>query len=138
VVSEALAQSRFKTLLLGLFAALALGLAAVGVYGVVSYSVAQRTHEMGIRMALGARPDQVRRMVLVQGMRVVLISAAIGLGAAFFATRFLREQVYGVSATDPATFAIVPLVLLAVALVANWVPALRATRVDPLEALRYE
>lgn len=138
VVSEALAQSRFKTLLLGLFAALALGLAAVGVYGVVSYSVAQRTHEMGIRLALGARPDQVRRMVLLQGMRVVLISSAVGIAAALFATRFLREQVYGVSATDPVTFAVVPLVLLAVALVANWVPALRATRVDPLEALRYE
>ena len=138
VVSEALAQSRFKTLLLGLFAALALGLAAVGVYGVVSYSVAQRTHEMGIRLALGARPGQVQRMVLLQGMRVVLISSAIGIAAALFATRFLREQVYGVSATDPATFAIVPLVLLAVALLANWVPALRATRVDPLEALRYE
>jgi putative ABC transport system permease protein len=138
VVSKALAQSRFKTLLLSLFAALALGLAAVGVYGVVSYSVAQRTHEMGIRMALGASPDQVRGMILMQGMRVVLISSAIGLGAAFFATRFLREQVYGVSATDPATFAVVPLVLLAVALVANLVPALRATRVDPLEALRYE
>ena len=138
VVAEALAQSRFKTLLLGLFAALALVLAAVGVYGVVSYSVAQRTHEMGIRMALGARPGQVRRMVLIQGMRVVLISSAIGLGAALFATRFLREQVYGVSATDPVTFAVVPLVLFAVALVANWVPAMRATRVDPLEALRYE
>jgi putative ABC transport system permease protein len=77
-------------------------------------------------------------MILVQGMRVVLISSVIGLGAALFATRFLREQVYGVSATDPMTFAIVPLVLLAVALVANLVPALRATRVDPLEALRYE
>jgi len=138
VVSKALAQSRFKTLLLGLFAALALGLAAVGVYGVVSYSVAQRTHEMGIRLALGARPGQVQRMVLLQGMRVVLISSAVGIAAALFATRFLRGQVYGVSATDPATFAIVPLVLLAVALLANWVPALRATRVDPLEALRYE
>lgn len=138
VVSEALAQSRFKTLLLGLFAGLALGLAAVGVYGVVSYSVAQRTHEMGIRLALGARPGQVRRMVLLQGMRVVLISSAVGLALALYATRFLREQVYGVSATDPVTFAIVPLVLLAVALVANLVPALRATRVDPLEALRYE
>jgi ABC-type antimicrobial peptide transport system permease subunit len=100
--------------------------------------VAQRTHEMGIRLALGARPGQVQRMVLLQGMRVVLISSAVGIAAALFATRFLREQVYGVSATDPATFAIVPLVLLAVALLANWVPALRATRVDPLEALRYE
>ncbi|MFL6290779.1 MAG: ABC transporter permease [Thermoanaerobaculia bacterium] len=138
VVSKALAQSRFKTLLLSLFAGLALGLAAVGVYGVVSYSVAQRTHEMGIRLALGARPGQVQRMVLLQGMRVVLISSAVGIAAALFATRFLREQVYGVSATDPATFLIVPLVLFSVALLANWVPALRATRVDPLEALRYE
>jgi putative ABC transport system permease protein len=138
VVSEALAQSRFKTLLLGLFAGLALVLAAVGVYGVVSYSVAQRTHEMGIRLALGARRGQVLQMVVVQGMRLVLIAAAVGLAAAFYLTRFLREQVYGVSATDPLTFVVVPLVLLTVALLANWLPALRATRVDPLEALRYE
>ncbi|HWM90009.1 MAG TPA: ABC transporter permease [Thermoanaerobaculia bacterium] len=138
VVAEALAQNRFKTLLLGLFAGLALVLAAVGVYGVVSYSVAQRTHEIGIRMALGARPDQVRRLVVFQGMRMVLIGAVVGLALALFATRFLRDQVYGVSATDPVTFAVVPLVLIGVALLANWLPALRATRVDPLEALRYE
>lgn len=138
VVSEAMAQTRFKTLLLGSFAGLALLLAAVGVYGVVSYTVTQRTHEIGIRMALGARPDQVRRLVVGQGMRLVLIGAALGLGGAWFLSRFLREQVYGVSATDPVTFVVVPLVLLLVALVANWLPALRATRVDPLEALRYE
>ncbi|HYN20289.1 MAG TPA: ABC transporter permease [Thermoanaerobaculia bacterium] len=138
VVADALAQSRFKTLLLGLFAGLALVLAAIGVYGVVSYSVAQRTHEMGIRLALGARRAQVLQLVVVQGMRLVLIAAAVGLAAAFYLTRFLREQVYGVSATDPLTFVVVPLVLLTVALLANWLPALRATRVDPLEALRYE
>jgi putative ABC transport system permease protein len=138
VVDEALSQSRFKTLLLGLLAGLALVLAAVGVYGVVSYSVAQRTHEIGIRMALGARPNQVLQLVVVQGMRIVLIGAAFGLALAGWASRFLRDHVFGVSATDPVTFLLVPAVLLLVALVANWLPALRATRVDPLEALRYE
>jgi putative ABC transport system permease protein len=138
VMGEALAQSRLKTLLLGLFAGLALALAAVGVYGVVSYSVEQRTHEIGIRMALGARPAQVRSLVVVQGMKIVLLGAAFGLALAGWASRFLGGQVYGMSATDPATFLVVPIVLLLVALVANWLPALRATRVDPLEALRYE
>ena len=138
VVDEALSQSRFKTLLLGLFAGLALVLAAVGVYGVVSYSVAQRTHEIAIRMALGARPNEVLKLVVVQGMRIVLIGAAFGLALAGWASRFLRDQVFGVSATDPVTFLLVPVILILVALVANWLPALRATQVDPLEALRYE
>ncbi|HYG65048.1 MAG TPA: FtsX-like permease family protein, partial [Thermoanaerobaculia bacterium] len=138
VVSQALAQSRFKTVLLGLFAGLALVLAAVGVYGVISYSVAQRTHEIGIRMALGAHRGQVLRMVVRQGMGLVLAGVIAGLVLAWFAVRLLTDQVYGVSPSDPATFALVPLVLLAVALLANYLPARRATRVDPLEALRYE
>jgi putative ABC transport system permease protein len=138
VMRDSLAPSRIKTLLLGIFSGLALVLAAVGVYGVVSYSVAQRTHEIGIRMALGARPGQVWRLVVVQGMRIVLIGAAFGLALAGWASRFLGSQVYGVSATDPVTFLVVPILLLLVALVANWLPALRATRIDPLEALRYE
>jgi putative ABC transport system permease protein len=138
VMKDSLAPSRIKTLLLGIFAGLALVLAAVGVYGVVSYSVAQRTHEIGIRMALGARPGQVRRLVVVQGMRIVLLGAAFGLALAGWASRYLGSQVYGVTATDPVTFLVVPILLLLVALVANWLPALRATRVDPLEALRYE
>jgi putative ABC transport system permease protein len=138
VMEDSLAPNRVKTLLLGIFAGLALVLAAVGVYGVVSYSVAQRTHEIGIRMALGARPDQVRRLVVLQGMRIVLVGTALGLALAGWASRYLGSQVYGVTATDPVTFLVVPILLLLVALVANLVPALRATRVDPLEALRYE
>ncbi len=138
VMEDSLAPNRVKTLLLGIFAGLALVLAAVGVYGVVSYSVAQRTHEIGIRMALGARPGQVRRLVVLQGMRIVLVGTALGLALAGWASRYLGSQVYGVTATDPMTFVVVPILLLLVALVANLVPALRATRVDPLEALRYE
>ncbi|MDP9121576.1 MAG: ABC transporter permease, partial [Acidobacteriota bacterium] len=138
VVTASLAQSRFKAVLLGLFAALALVLAAIGVYGVVSYSVAQRTHEIGIRMALGAPRQQVLRMVVQQGMSLVLVGLAAGLVLAWFATRLLADQVYGVSTGDPLTYLVVPLTLTLVALAANVVPARRATRVDPLEALRYE
>ena len=138
VVSASLAQSRFKAVLLALFAGLALVLALVGVYGVVSYSVTQRTHELGIRMALGARREQVLRLVLRQGMTQVLIGLALGLVGAWFASRFLAGQIYGLSATDPLTFVAVPLGLAAVALVANYLPARRATRVDPLVALRQD
>jgi putative ABC transport system permease protein len=138
VIASGLAQSRFKSVLLGLFAGLALVLAAVGVYGVISYSVAQRTHEIGIRMALGAHRGQVLRMVVRQGMGLVGAGVLAGLVLAWFAVRLLTDQVYGISPSDPATFALVPLVLLAVALLANYLPARRATRVDPLEALRYE
>jgi putative ABC transport system permease protein len=137
-VAQSLAQSRFKMVLLTLFAGLALVLAAVGLYGVVSYSVAQRTHEIGIRMALGAERRNVLRLVVRQGMVVVLIGVAVGLAGAWYASRFLAGQVYGVSAKDPVTFLAVPLVLLAVALLANYLPARRATQVDPLVALRQE
>jgi putative ABC transport system permease protein len=139
VVSATLQQSRFQAVLLSLFAALGLVLAAVGVYGVVSYSVAQRTHEIGIRMALGARRGEVLRLVVRQGMGLVLAGAALGLVLAWLVMHgWLRSRAFGVSATDPLTFLLVPLALCAVALVANVVPAQRATRVDPLEALRYE
>jgi putative ABC transport system permease protein len=138
VVAASLAQSRFKAVLLALFAGLALVLALVGVYGVVSYTVSQRTHEIGIRMALGAQRDQVLRLVVRQGMTQVLIGLALGLAGAWFASRFLAGQVYGLSATDPVTFVAVPLGLAAVALVANYLPARRATRVDPLTALRQD
>jgi len=136
VVAASLAQSRFKAVLLALFAGLALVLAIVGVYGVVSYSVAQRTHEIGIRMALGAHRESVLRLVVRQGMTKVLIGLGLGLLGAWYASRFLAGQIYGLSATDPLTFVTVPLALAAVALAANYLPARRATRVDPLVALR--
>jgi putative ABC transport system permease protein len=138
VVAASLSQSRFKAVLLALFAGLALVLAMVGVYGVISYSVAQRNHEIGIRMALGAQGREVLGMVVRQGMVQVLIGLALGLAGACYASRFLAGQIYGLSATDPLTFVAVPLGLAAVALVANWLPARRATRVDPLDALRQE
>ena len=138
MVAASLAQSRFKAVLLALFAGLALVLALVGVYGVVSYSVAQRAHEIGIRMALGAEGRQVLGLVIRQGMTQVLIGLALGLAGAWYASRFLAGQIYGLSATDPLTFVAVPLGLAAVALVANYLPARRATRVDPLDALRQE
>jgi putative ABC transport system permease protein len=138
VVAASLASNRFNTVLLGLFAGLALVLAAVGVYGVVSYTVDQRTHEIGIRMALGAHRDDVLGLVLGQGMILVLIGLGLGLAGAFAATRQLASLVYGVSTNDPWTFAIVALVLAAVALAANFLPARRATRIDPLIALRQE
>ena len=138
VVAASLASNRFNTVLLGLFAGLALVLAAVGVYGVVSYTVDQRTHEIGIRMALGAHRDDVLGLVLGQGMILVLIGLGLGLAGAFAATRQLASLVYGVSTNDPWTFASVALVLAAVALAANFLPARRATRIDPLIALRQD
>jgi len=138
VVAASLASNRFNTVLVGLFAGLALVLAAVGVYGVVSYTVDQRTHEIGIRMALGAHRDDVLGLVLGQGMILVSIGLGLGLAGAFAATRQLASLVYGVSTNDPWTFAIVALVLAAVALAANFLPARRATRIDPLTALRQE
>ena len=138
VVDSSLAPNRFNTVLLGIFAVLALVLAAVGVYGVVSHTVNQRTHEIGIRMALGAQGEDVLGLVLRQGMKLVLIGLAVGLVCAFLATRQLESMVYGVSTKDPWTFATVALALAAVALAANFLPARRATRVDPLTALRQE
>lgn len=138
VVAASLAQNEVKTVLISLFAALALVLAAVGIYGLVSYSVSQRTHEIGIRMALGARRGEVMRMVVRQGMGLVLLGLVVGLAGAWFASRLLAGQLYDVKIGDPLTYLFVPLVLAAVALVANLVPARRATWVDPLEALRYE
>ena len=138
IVSESSQQQQFVALLLGLFAALALVLAAVGIYGVIAYSVAQRTHEFGIRMALGAQGGDVVKMVLKEGMALAVAGAAIGVVAALGLTRFLQGLLYGVTATDPGTFVAVPLVLISVALLACYLPARRAMKVDPLVALRNE
>jgi predicted permease len=138
IVSRAVARQRFSTMLLGIFATLALVLAAVGIYGVMSYSIAQRTREIGIRMALGAQRSDVLKMVVGQGLKLVVIGVAIGLAAAFVLTRVMATLLFGVSATDPLTFVIISMVLLGVALVASYIPALRATRVDPMVALHYQ
>jgi putative ABC transport system permease protein len=134
----ALAQRRFNALLLGLFAGLAVVLSAVGLYGVVSYSVGQRMHEFGVRMALGAESIDVMRMALVEGLTLVLIGLGLGLAGALALTRFLSSLLYGVKSSDPITFIVVSAVLTGVALFACYIPARRAAKVHPMEALRYE
>jgi putative ABC transport system permease protein len=138
VVTQANARPRFYLLLLGTFAAVALILAAVGIYGVISYSVSRRRHEIGLRMALGAGQRDVLRLVVRQGMRVALAGAGAGLAGALLLTRLMSTLLYGVGSTDPLTFSLVTLVLTAVALVASYIPARRATRIDPLVALRHD
>jgi putative ABC transport system permease protein len=135
---EQIASRRFQTFLLTLFSSLAVLLSAIGIYGLIHYSVTQRTHEIGIRLALGAQPLQVIRLVVGEGGRTVLVGIAIGIFGALFAERLLRSELFGVTATDPATFAVVTLLLCFVAFAACYIPARRAMRVDPIVALRYE
>jgi predicted permease len=138
ISARSTARTRFSMLLMTIFGAAALLLAAVGVYGLMAYSVEQRRRELGIRMALGAARSQVRNMVVIQGMRLALIGTLIGVGAALGLARFLAGFLFGVEAWDPAVFASAPILLNTVALAAVWVPALRATRVDPAGALRHD
>jgi predicted permease len=138
VVADANAQPRFEMLLLAVFAAVALALAAVGIYGVMSYSVSRRTHEMGIRLSLGASRGAVLHMVVRQGMTLALAGSFAGLVGALLLSRLMTNMLYGVRPNDPLIFAGVAMVLGLVALVATYVPARRATRIDPMVALRYE
>jgi len=138
VIAASVWQPRFNLLLVGLFAGLALVLAAVGIYGVMAYSVTERTHEIGIRMALGAKQADVLRLVVREGMALAAIGGAIGLAGAFALTRLLGSLLYQVNATDPAIFAAVPCLFAVVAFLASYIPARRATRVDPMIALRWE
>jgi putative ABC transport system permease protein len=131
-------QPRFDTMLLVLFAAIALLLAAVGIYGLIAYSVAQRTHEIGVRMALGAAQGDVMRMIVRQAVSMALIGIMLGLGGAFALTRLLKTLLFGVGVTDALTFAAAPLGIMLVVLVATFIPAIRATRISPVVALRYE
>jgi putative ABC transport system permease protein len=138
LVGDSVATRRITLVLLGLFSALALVLAAIGIYGVISYSVAQRTHEIGIRMALGAQRGDVLRMILAQGMKITCAGILIGIAASLGLTRWMENLLFSVSAADPWTFAAVALVIALIALLACYIPARRTLRVDPMIALRYE
>jgi putative ABC transport system permease protein len=138
IVSDSVASQRFVMILLGIFAALAVVLASIGIYGVISYAVGQRTNEIGLRVTLGAQRADVLRLVLGDGAVMALLGVSIGTAAAFGLTHLLANMLYGISARDPVTFAIVAILLSAVALAASYIPARRAMRVDPMVALRHE
>jgi ABC-type antimicrobial peptide transport system permease subunit len=138
IVDESVASRRFETTLAAAFALAALALASLGVYGVISFAVARRTPEIGIRMALGARGLRVAGMVVRQGMTPVVVGLAVGLGGALLAGRLIASQLYGVAPDDPVTISAVALLLLTVGVGACWIPARRAMRIDPMRALRFE
>jgi len=138
VIARSLASRRFSMILLGVFAMLALLLASIGIYGVISYLVGERTHEIGVRMALGARPRDILQLILGRGGKLAVTGVAAGLACAFVLTRLMASMLYGIRATDPLTFAAVAIALTMIALAACYVPARRATKVDPMVALRYE
>jgi predicted permease len=138
VVSRSTARERFNMWLMAVFGVSALLLAAIGIYGLMAYSVEQRTQEIGIRLALGASASQVKNMVVAQGFRLAVVGVVIGMASALALTRFIASVLYGVEAKDPMVFSVAPAVLTLVALLAAWIPARRASRVDPIVALRYE
>jgi ABC-type antimicrobial peptide transport system permease subunit len=137
-MASSVAEPKFSALLLGLFAGLALILSCIGLYGVMSYVVAQRTRELGIRMALGAQTRDVLKLVIRQGIGLTLLGSAIGVAGAVALTRMMKSWLFGVSPTDPLTFAVAALLLTIVALLSCWIPARRATKVDPITSLRSE
>jgi ABC-type antimicrobial peptide transport system permease subunit len=138
VVSRSTARDTFNMMLLTIFGAVALVLAAIGIYGLMAYSVQQRTQEIGIRMALGANRATIRKLVVWHGMRLALVGVALGIGAAFGLTRLIASFLFGVKSWDPIVFVTVPIVLSCVALLAVWLPATRASKLDPMQALRVE
>jgi len=138
LAAESLAPQRVVAILLGIFAALALALAAIGLYGVIAYSASQRTHEIGVRMALGAGRSEVLRLVVIDGLRLTLLGLSLGLVGALAATRLLSSLLYGVKPQDPSTLVSVAILLAATAMLASYIPARRATNVDPMLALRHE
>jgi len=138
VYTASLGSRRFNVILIGFFGITALLLATAGVFGVMAYSVSRRTREFGVRIALGATSGNVLRMVLGQGMRTIAIGVAVGIAGSFALTKTVSSLLFGVTATDPITFVGVTLLLIAVALLACYIPARRATKVDPMEALRSE
>jgi putative ABC transport system permease protein len=138
VVVRSTARESFNMLLLSIFAAAALVLASIGIYGLIAYSVQQRTQEMGIRMALGADRKKIRNLVVWQGMQLAIAGVILGIGASFALTRLIASFLFGVKSWDPMVFVAVPAILSAVALLAVWLPATRASRLDPMAALRVE